>query len=448
MVRLVGGTVTTAARGDAPAPPVRLADTGLSDRFLIDLLVRHLSRAGESRAAELGRRVALPLSVLEPTLDFLRAEKLIEVPRRGTFDGDVSYALTSAGASVAQASFAKCQYCGPAPVTLEDYVARVEAQGARHCPVNESMVRSALEPAVVSRDLVHKLGAAVNSGKALYMYGPSGSGKTYLAERLVKVMSGAIWVPHAIVVDGEVIQVFDPIVHRPIDDGLQSDGIDRQSRWDRRWIRTQRPVVMTGGELTLEMLELEFEQVSRFYIAPPQVKANNGMMVIDDLGRQRVAARDLMNRWIVPLDRGVDYMSLHTGTKFKVPFDVGVIFSSNLAPMELGDAAFARRLGYKLRIGAMDESDYRRVFVQACERAELEPSRAAADFLVRDLHGASRMPLYPTIPYDVVSKLRDRARFLGVEPELSDDGLRWAWELYFAPDDGDPTGVLSLDTSR
>jgi predicted ATPase with chaperone activity len=429
------------------AAPLRLADTGLPERFVIDLLLRHLSREGQSRAADLADRMALPLSVLEPVFDFLRAEKLAEVTRRGGFDGDVSFALTDAGASLAGVALAKSQYCGPAPVTLDDYVSRVEAQGMRERAVDEPTIRAALHPAVVSAAFVQQLGSALNSGKAMYLYGPSGSGKTYLAERLVRVLSGAICVPHAVLVDGEVIQVFDPIVHRPVDAGPGTDGLDRRARGDRRWVRVHRPVVVTGGELTLEMLDLEFERTSRFYIAPPHVKANNGMMIIDDFGRQRIGVRELMNRWVVPLDRGVDYLALHTGTKFRMPFDVGVLFSSNLSPGQLGDPAFARRLGYKLHLGAMDEASYREVFRQACERSRIPHDAAAEDFFVRDLHREAAMPLYPTIPYDVVSKLRDRAKFLGGEPELTRGGLRWAWDLYFAPDEGRPDDV-SLDNAR
>jgi predicted ATPase with chaperone activity len=449
MVRLAEVPLNAAldSPADGPIAPRTLAETGLPERFAIELLLRHLARAGELRAGELAQRLGFALSVIEPLLVFLRGEKLVEVPRRGTFDADVAYALTDAGRYRAREALEKCQYVGPAPVTLEAYTTRVEAQSALHQPVSETRIRAALGTAVVSEKLIQQLGAAINSGRALYLYGPSGSGKTFIAERLVNVLIGAIWVPHAIHVDGEIIQVFDPLVHQPLQQPGQTSVLERQVAGDRRWIRTRRPVVVTGGELTMSMLDLEFERMSRFYIAPPQVKANNGMMILDDLGRQRVSARELMNRWIVPLDRGVDYMTLHTGTKFRVPFDVNVVFSSNLPPGQLGDPAFSRRLGYKLHLGALDEAAYREVFRQACERAGVEHRDGAADFMIRDLHRAAGMPLYPTIPFDVVSKLRDRATFQGIEPTLTQDGLRWGWDVYFAPDD-DQVGVPSLDDSR
>jgi len=437
------------ASGGAPAPvaPRTLEEARLSEAMLIDLLLRMVSRAGELRAGDLAGRLCLALSVIEPTLDFLRKEKLLEVPRRGSFDADVAYALTDLGRQRAGEAFDKCRYVGPAPVALADYVAQVERQSMRGTRVDRARMSASLGDAVVPEALAERLGVALNSGRALYIYGPSGSGKTYLAERIVRASAGAMYVPYALHVDGEIVQVFDPLVHERIQEAPGEGALDRQAAGDRRWVQVRRPVVVTGGELSLDMLDLDLEPHSRFYIAPPQLKANGGMMVLDDLGRQRVPVRELMNRWIVPLDRQVDYMALHTGTKFQVPFDVTVVFSSNLSPTEIGDPAFLRRLGYKIYIGALDEAGYRMVFRQACARAGLPHEPAAEDFLVRWLHVENRLPLYATIPYDVISKVRDRAMFTGEEPRLDADSLRWAWNLYFAPDEG-TKGAPSLDDLR
>lgn len=440
-------TLSPPAGGLAPLAPRTLEEARLPEPMLIELLLRHLSRAGELKAGELAWRLGLVLAVIEPTLDFLRAEKMVEVPRRGSFDADVSYALTDLGRLRANEALDKCRYVGPAPVALADYVAQVERQSVKGMRVDRAQIRAALGDAVVPEQLVSRLGAALNSGRSIYMYGPSGSGKTYLAERMVRTADGAVHVPHAIHVDGEIVQVFDPLVHARVDEGAPSSQLDRQAAGDRRWVKARRPVVVTGGELTIDMLDLELEPHSRFYIAPPQLKANNGMMILDDLGRQRVPVRELMNRWIVPLDRNVDYMALHTGTKFRVPFDVTVVFSSNLSPTEIGDPAFLRRLGYKIYIGALDEAGYREVFRQACVRANLPHDEDAANFLIRGLHAENRLPLYATIPYDVISKLRDQAMFMGEEPRLDPESLRWAWNLYFAPDEGSD-GARSLDDLR
>ena len=430
----------------APAAPRTLEEARLPESMLIDLMLRTLSRAGELRAGELAALLCLPLAVIEPTLEFLRRNKLFEVPRRGHFDAEIAYALTEAGRARALDAFDKCRYVGPAPVALADYVAQVERQSLRGVRVDLPRMRTAIGDAVVPDALLARLGAALNSGRAIYLYGPSGSGKTYLAERIVRATGGTIFVPHAFHVDGEIVQIFDPLVHESAP-GAPVEGLALRAVEDVRWVRVRRPVVVTGGELTLDMLDLALEPHSRFYIAPPQLKANGGMLVIDDLGRQRVPVRDLMNRWIVPLDRQVDYMALHTGTKFQVPFDVTVVFSSNLSPSEIGDPAFLRRLGYKIYVGALDEMGYRAVFRQACTRASLSHDQAGEDFLIHELHAKNRLPLYPTVPYDVISKVRDRAMFTGEAPRLDPESLRWAWSLYFAPDE-EATAASTLDDLR
>jgi hypothetical protein len=250
------------------------------------------------------------------------------------------------------------------------------------------------------------------------------------------VIEGAIWVPHAIEVDGEIIQVFDPIVHRPIGASHAGGSFDRSRQPDGRWVLCERPVVKLGGEMTLSMMDLELDPVTRFYKAPAQLKANNGALVFDDLGRQRSSASQILNRWIVPLDRRVDYLSLHTGTSFEVPFDALVFFSSNLSPASLDDPAFVRRLGYKIRLDALDEAAYRCVFRQACERADVEHDESAADFLIDELHRRSGMPLLAAYPLDLVLKIRDRAVYEGSVARLTPEALSWAWALYFAAESG------------
>ncbi len=420
-------------------PPVSLEASGLSSSLVIDLALKHLQRGGNLSIGELAAEVALPLPLLERLLAFLRAERLAEVPRRGSFDADVRYALTELGRVRANEALRRNQYVGAAPVSLSDYVAQVGRQHVVEGRITPARLEAALRPLVLQPDLVATLGAAVNSQRPLFVYGRSGAGKTWLAEHLVKVIEGAIWVPHAIEVDGEIVQVFDPMVHRRIDGARASGSLDRARQPDARWVLCQRPVVKLGGEMTLEMMDLEFDPMARFYKAPAQLKANNGVLVFDDLGRQRTSAPQILNRWIVPLDRRVDYLSLHTGMSFQVPFDVMVIFSSNLSPANLDDPAFVRRLGYKIRLDPMDEESYRRVFRQACVRAGLEHDDASADYLVRVLHARSGMPLLAAYPFDLVTKVRDRSVYQGVEPRLTPDALRWAWSLYFA-DEGDATG--------
>ncbi len=416
-------------------PPVSLEATGLSGPLLVDLVLKHLQRSGDTSIAELGAAIALPLPLLDKLLGLLREERCVEVPRRGSFDAEVRYALTDAGRARADDALHRNQYAGPAPVSLAEYVAQVDRQRLSGARIAPARLAEALRPLVLPPALLTTLGAAVNSQRSLFLYGASGTGKTWLAEHLVEAIEGAIWVPHAIEVDGEIIQVFDPVVHRRIDVATMGGSLDRARQPDARWVLCRRPAVKLGGEMTLAMMDLERDPVTRFYKAPAQLRANNGALVIDDLGRQRSPVHAILNRWIVPLDRHVDHLSLHTGTSFRVPFDMLLVFSSNCSPASLDDPAFVRRLGYKLRLDALDEPSYRSVFRQACERAGVPYDATAADYLVHELHGGSGTPLLPAYPLDLVLMVRDRAAYEGDEVQLTPQALRWAWALYFAAED-------------
>ena len=422
---------------------------GVPDSFLVELLLRHLSRRGELPLFEVTQRLGLGAPRVAALLVHMRSLHLVEIPRRGETEGDVSYALTEVGHQQAKIAFEKCHYVGAAPVSLDEYVSRVRQQSLRLNPTTAQRLKEAMGNLVVDEAMLPTLGSALNSGKAIYLYGPSGSGKTYLAEHLVKTLQGQIWVPHAIYVDGEVILLFDPMVHRVVEPaGSTERSLSRDAAVDGRWVRVERPVVVTGGELTLQMLELEFDSLSHVYVAPPQMKANNGIFVVDDLGRQRISPRELLNRWIVPLDRHVDYLSLHTGGKFEVPFDAMVIFASNLSPDELTDAAFSRRLGYKIPIGAMNQAAYREVIEQACQRVGVAADTQAIDFMIDRLHPSYQQAYLPCIPYDVISKIRDRAFYLGQSPQLSSELIEWAWQMYFGMGRQPPQVVRSNATEE
>lgn len=410
---------------------------GLPASFVTDLALRHFARKGELKLFAVAQQLGLPVPVVDHLLAQMRGLALLEVPRRGTLEGDVSFALTDAGHRMARLAFDKCQYVGPAPVTLSDYVAQVKEQALHQAPVRAERLQQVLKDMVIEPELLPTLGSALNSGKAIYLHGDSGTGKTYLAEHLVRTLEGHIWVPHAVYVDGEVVQVFDPIVHKRVTLAPVPDrALARDLSADGRWVRSERPVVITGGELTLDTLDLEYDPHTRLHNAPPQLKANNGLFVIDDLGRQRVRPSELMNRWIVPLDRHVDYLTLNTGTKFTVPFDVRVIFSSNLAPTDLVDPAFARRLGYKIQIQALDAERYRGVVAQACARTGVPADPAGIDYLIHTLHPRDARPYYPCIPYDVISKIADLDRYLDQPVRMTPELLEWAWHTYFGNEAG------------
>jgi len=423
---------------------------GLPVAFLADLALRHFARLGELKLREVAQHLGMAAPAVDSLMTHMRSLGWLEVPRRGNLVLDVSYLLTEAGQRQSRLAFDKCQYVGPAPVTLPEYVAQVRQQSQHLAPVRHARLQQALGELVIDAALLPTLGSALNSGKAIYLYGESGTGKTYLAEQMVKTLEGHIWVPHALYVDGEVIQVFDPIVHHRVPlAAVPERSLVRDLSADGRWVRSERPVLITGGELTLSMLELEYDPHARLHVAPPQMKANNGIFVVDDLGRQRVSPRDLMNRWIVPLDRHVDYLMLSNGSKFTVPFDVRVVFSSNLAPEALADPAFARRLGYKIHLAPLSAEGYRTVVVQACARTGVPHDDTGVDYLVNTLHPREGQPYMPCVPFDVISKIADRARYLHEPALMTPELLEWAWHSYFgcqlAPPPAEP---CSFDSRR
>lgn len=431
------------APADARAPRT-VEDTGLPFLFLAELIAKVLHRRGQLRLPELAAHLKLNVSVIDPLIAFLRAEKLVEVARLGNSgtDADLSYLLTEAGRARAAAVLARNAYAGPAPVTLAAYAAQVRAQSLAGMQVTRAHMNAAFEGVVINPQVRDQLGAAMNSGRALFLHGLAGSGKTFLAERLHALLSGAIALPYALMVDGETIPLFDPVQHRAIDVPPAGDsaggGIDRGSAPDLRWVRNlRRPAALAGGELTLEMLDLGFDPHTRLYVAPPHLKSNNGIFIIDDLGRQRCTPDALMNRWIVPMDRGVDYLTLHTGHSFQVPFDVIVVFSSNFVPQRLSDGAFLRRLGYKIEVPPASQDEYTRLFALACAEAGIRFDAAVFDYLL-DCHRACGVPLLACHPRDLVRQLRDLARYEERAPELDRRALDWAWNNYFAA--GAPSG--------
>jgi DNA-binding PadR family transcriptional regulator len=418
-----------------PRPPQRLEDTGLDFSFLLELLTKILLVRGQMRLAELSAHSKLPPSVLEPVLTFMRSERLCEMSRRGDTEGGMIYTLTDLGRSRAQDFLARSQYSGPAPVSLSAYVERVQMQSITSMDISREALHKVFSGIVIKQHLLDQFGAGAASGRALFIYGPAGSGKTFIAERLIGLVSGDIAIPYAVAVDNEVIQVFDAVVHVPVDqEQMPKGGLDLCNRSDARWVMCRRPALLAGAELTLPMLDLQFDGKTRFYQAPPHVKANNGLFMVDDLGRQLVSPRDLMNRWIVPMDRRIDYLALHTGKKFMVPFDLVLVFSSNLPPSQLADPAFLRRIGYKIFVGPLDEPDYRRIFTAVCAELGIEFSEQQYRYLLSQYHERTNTPLLACLPRDILSQLSDFARFSGVKAELSPALIDWAWNNYFVHD--------------
>ncbi len=421
----------------APPLPRTLEDTGLPFQFLAQLVSKILLLTGPQRLVDLAARIKLPPGVLEPVIEFLRRERLCEVASSST-GVSLIYTLTDLGRGRAEEYLRMSQYAGPAPVGLQAYTEQVRRQTITGLSVTRDDIRRAFSGIVIAEAMLDRFGAAMNSGRAIFVHGPAGAGKTFVAEKLVRLLAGSVYIPHAILVENQVIQVFDPISHRPVRavNDLDMAALAHGRGADQRWVLCPRPVVIAGGELTLGMLDLQFDRGTRYYAAPPQLKANNGLFVVDDLGRQLVQAKDLMNRWIVPLDRQVDYLALHTGEKFTVPFDLIVVFCTNISPAQLADEAFLRRLGYKIHLGALDEPQYRAVCTQVCRDYGIAHDERSIDYLIARFT-EERRPLLACTPRDLLGQVRDQARYRGAAPALTRELLDWAWDNYFA---GPPAG--------
>lgn len=418
---------------ELPPAPRQPQDTGLPLLLLTELLLKVMHLHGLQRLHELSQHLKLGSSLVEDLFAQLRKELLVEVRLRGALDGDVAYELTQAGHSRAADALARNLYTGPAPVPIDAYTARVLAQSVSNMSVTKDRLEQVLADVAMRPELRDQLGAAMNSQRSIMLYGPPGAGKTYLCEQMARLLAGDIAVPHAVEVGGEVIRVFDPLVHRP---ARATQGprltIDNRQRTDARWVLCERPVVVTGGELTLEMLDLVFDPRAGYYQAPPHFKANNGLFLVDDLGRQLITPRQLLNRWLLPMEQRNDYLMLRNGAKFRIPFDTLLFFATNLQPAEVADDAFLRRISYKIYVGEVDIEDYRRITREACKAHKVHFTDAAFEHLVQHYHMRHGKPLLACCPRDLVSQIADYAAYLGQAPEFNASTLDWAWHNYFA----------------
>lgn len=424
-----------------PSAPRTPEDTGVPFLFLIELLTKILFLRGQTQLSELVQHVKLPVSVVEKLLLFMRAEKTCETVRRGATgtDADLGYVLTELGRTRGSQYILQNAYAGAAPVPLAAYTAMVRAQSVEGMRTTRADLDAEFADLVVNPKVLEQLGAAMNSGRAIFVHGPAGSGKTYLAERLRGLLKGSVLVPHAIMVDREVLPFYDSLVHQElVEQAPLPAGFERRSTVDARWVRIARPAVLVGGELTLPMLDVQFDSGTRLYHAPTHLKANNGIFIIDDLGRQRCSAVELMNRWIVPMDRRQDFLSLHTGYKFPVPFDMIIVFSSNFAPDQLADGAFLRRLGYKIHVGEVTPAQYQSIFESVCSSYGIAFDQASFDYLLAELHGKQQRPLLACYPRDLLAQVRDIARYYDRAPTLNPGALNFAWNNYFTTSEATP----------
>jgi hypothetical protein len=417
----------------SPAPPLprTLEETGLTADLVEQLLVKTLY-GGEATGHTVAERMRLSFVILEPLIERIRAERLVEV-RGATGSGSAAYryALTEVGRDRARQYLDANQYVGAAPVPLAFYVAEMQRLAAARGYIDHGRLRQGFSHLVIGDSVLEQLGPAINAGKAVFLYGPPGNGKTVIAEGMGRSLGGDMYMPYAIEVDGHIITMFDPITHESLEGDAEPTSIIREAPRDRRWVRIRRPVVTVGGELTLDMLDLTFNPLVKFYEAPIQLKANGGVFLVDDFGRQRIRPQDLLNRWIVPLESRVDYLTLHTGKKFQVPFDVLIVFATNLNPASLADEAFLRRIPYKIAIGDPTVEEFTRIFELNCLRRDLRFHQVMVAYLQRRYYAPARRPFRACHPRDLLDQVAALCRYRGQSPTITRELLDRACEAYF-----------------
>jgi len=434
------GITTPPSTAFSPPQINTLEDTGLSPLWLQDHVLKILYFRGYLTGFRIAEEITLPFAgITDQLLTVLKQEKLIEVKssQGGLGEGAYTYGITGAGIQRAREALERSQYAGPAPVPFEVYNEAIRRQKSSRLTVTSRTMRQILAQLVISENTFQLLGPALNSGTSIFLYGPPGNGKTSIARAFGNlVLQQSIFIPYALYLDGQVIKVYDAVSHTL---ATESEGVNGSAaanlrvstRRDPRWVKIRRPFIVVGGELTLEGLDLVFDDTHKFYEAPFQVKANGGILLIDDFGRQQVRPRDLLNRWIVPLENRVDYLRLHTGRKVEIPFDVLIVFSTNLPPKDLVDEAFLRRLRHKIEIGDPSYEDYREIFRRVAADKKIEYNDQGLAYLLQEWYIKHNRKLRASHPRDLCDQILDISSYMSIQPVMSRENLDRAAQAYF-----------------
>jgi hypothetical protein len=417
----MAATLAPANTAFSPTVPQTFEELGISQSLVLDLVVRRLLLEGFSNLQSLSNTLKLSVPILNVVFTHMRQLQLVEV--KGMLGNDYNFTLSQAGKQLAGERFQISQYAGATPVSLKDYHSATKAQAAQ-VRIDRKILRSAFSDLVVTDQLLDQLGPALISQNSIFVYGPTGNGKTSLAERMLRVYQDAVLMPYAVEVDNQVISLYDPVVHQKLD--IDDPDVDP------RWVRCRRPCIVVGGELIPSMLELRLDESSGIYAAPLQMKANNGIFIIDDFGRQLMSPRDLLNRWIVPLDRRVDYLMLRYGVKFQIPFELMVVFSTNLEPSDLADEAFLRRIHNKIFVDAVDDKAFDQIFHRVVTSFSIPCEPDSSEYLRKLCLREGRTELRACYPADICNILTSIGKYEGRPPFMSKSELERATALYFA----------------
>lgn len=441
---LVGAAAARAdaAERSAAAPwvaqPLTIEETGLDFSMILDLVVKAVYFAGRPAARQVAAQLALPFPVIDEVLAFLKREQLAEVVgSAGMGEQLYQYSLSNKGLEKAEEALARNHYIGPAPVPFEVYLEVLKQQSVRAMRVTPSSVDAALSHLVLDDAVCEALGPAVNSGRSMLLYGGSGNGKSTITAAIGRMLPGEVLIPYAIDINGIIVKVFDPRVHQevPAEQQERRGGVDSangaERRRDRRWVVARRPMISAGGELTMKELELRYSPQSQFYIAPLQWKANSGILIVDDFGRQMISTKELLNRWIVPMEERIDHLSLHTGDMVEVPFDVLLIFSTNLHPSALGDEAFFRRIRHKIEIPDPSREQFLEILSRVCQQREIPFDADAALYLVDAYYDRLGRNFKGCHPRDIVDLMVDICIYHGEQPAFTRRYLDQAAHSYF-----------------
>lgn len=422
-----------------PPPITQISDTGLSRLWLQDLALKILYFQGYLTGYELADKISLPYtSIVDKIVDSLKREKFIEVKAStmGLGEGSYQYGITQAGINRAREALERSQYADAAPVPLEDYNTAIRRQSLGKLNVSPRALRSYLSELILSEDIINRVGPAINSGTSVFIYGPPGNGKTSIARAIGSmILRESIYIPYSIFIEGQVVKLYDSVNHEIIPErdvtetgtGSLKTGIRR----DPRWVRIKRPFIVVGGELTLTDLDLVFNPVTKFYEAPFQVKAAGGLLLVDDFGRQQVRPTDLLNRWIIPLENQIDFLTLHTGRKVEVPFNELIVFSTNLPPRDLVDEAFLRRLRHKIRIGDPSFDEYRTIFKSVADSKHIPFNEEILAYLIKKWYIKPGRNLRGSHPREICNQILDISKFLGCKPEMTRELIDQAADAFF-----------------